>query len=225
VSAPRRERPRPRAPVADRGEIEEALRRLEPPVFNPWPLVDGRLRVDESELTDMERLQAQLARDLDAHRPHDGLQVLRAVASCLNSRVVVPDWLLADMSARLSRVTHFEVDSLDDATAFGPPPDRTSPEGTTKEQLPTARLRSQWTHLLRWMFAPIGKLPRNKDGYQKASELTDGALSPKQVKEFLPKTRRNVPASQRYALTRLTKRATSAHDPFALTDSSRPSAK
>lgn len=182
-----------------------------PRAFDPWPFVDGSTSAEHSQLTDLQRLQIGFAADLEVHRPVTGFEVLQAIVACAGNDIPVPGWLAIEMQRRLQAVAQYRVGSLDDPEAFGPVPLRSQ-----GEHLNTARLRNRWAFILESAFAPYGKLPRTKSGYEKAASiLTGNELSPKQVESLLPKTRENEPAHQHNDAQRLT--GAPAHDPFALT--------
>lgn len=181
------------------------------PMFDPWPHLEG---VAASQLTDLQQLQLAFARDLDEHRPTTGMEALQAMVQCVGNCIAVPDWLSADVQRRLQAVNSHEVATLDDPRAFGPVPGRHQDATGKRDQLKTAHRRHRWQLFLECAFSPHGKLPRTDDGYEKAAAMTGGELSPKQVRELLPPTRENTPASERYASEREADQ--NAHDPFSL---------
>jgi hypothetical protein len=173
--------------------------------FDPWPFVTG-LKVDESSLTEVQQLLVRYARDIDAHRPKTGFELLQTAIQCAGNGIPTPTWLAQELIVRLATVSGFQVRSLDHPHAFGPVPLKPG------AQLKTASVRERWGPSLRLLFMSPGGLPRTNEGFQRAAAMT--GLTIKQVRDQVPVTRTH---KRSYQTDRKnTTAGGAAHDPFSM---------
>lgn len=128
---------------------------------------------------------------------------LDGIAACVRADLVAPDWLARPFLRQYSKVLNCDAATWDEA--FGP-------AHYVKGHLATLKRRRMFGMQIQMMFTGPEKLPRTEAGYQQAAART--GLTPKQVKDMLPKTRNNVRGHKPYGW-----KATSsgnANDPFKL---------
>lgn len=139
----------------------------------------------------------------------DGNAAMDAVAQCVRRGLVAPDWLVKKFLRCYDSVLNCRAGSWDEA--FGAPfPPRT--------KLHVWRLRrvKQWQ--LHAYFLRPGAPPRTPEGWKAAAAAC--GITPKQAKEWTPKTRSNVKGHKPYRKA-ATCSAEQAHDPFGLAPKTR----
>lgn len=133
----------------------------------------------------------------------DGNAAMDAVASCVRRGLAAPDWLARKFLRCYDSVLNCRAHSWDEA--YGAPfPPRT--------KLETMRLRRLKQFELQSFFRRSDAPPRTPEGWQAAAEAL--GISPKQAKEWTPKTRRNIRGHKPYRPE--SDAAAAAHDPFGL---------
>jgi len=134
----------------------------------------------------------------------DGNAAMDAVAQCVRSGLIAPDWLARKFLRCYDSVLNCRVASWDQA--FGAPfPPR------AKLEVWRLRRRMRW-QLLAFFRAPDAP-PRTAEGWKAAAAAL--GITPKQAKEWTPKTRSNTKGHKPYRKS-TTASAEQAHDPFGL---------
>lgn len=188
--------------------------------FDPWEstLEDGLAHFSGEEEISEAHMRWLAAREMVARREaiiSSGRNVLDAVADCARLGLPLPGWLAAAFLTRHSAVRHCRVPSWDDPQAFGSPYPGAG-RVPTRTQLSAMALRDRSIPLLQALFDPAGRyrLPRTAAGYAEAAAKL--GLSPKQVRTWLPKTRKNRRGTPSDDSVELGRAGLEWNDPFGL---------
>ena len=164
--------------------------------FDPWTatIEEGLEYFRKEDGISAEHMAWVMARGINARRSDilagTGRNLLDTIAVCARYRLALAPWLADAFLKRYRAVSGYEVASWDDPAAFGRP----HPKGV---HINVMRKREGAAPVLEAYFQMDG-IKRDRAGYAKAAKHF--RLSTKQVRAWLPKTRRNHSKSARSAV-------------------------